>query len=159
MQKLRITYNEACELLSIKRDALRLLAEYKYCHSYPIHYCPSTYTFQILIDYAKFLTWNEKRKPKILHNTNMTFSDQVSTIHQSYNYLVTQNAFKELNLLYLQAITQKEIGSFHGKGLNEQSNQVDNQTLIQINTALREHPVEKVGAKLRGYMSAMKKIV
>jgi len=46
-----------------------------------------------------------------------------------------------------------------GKGLNEQSNQVDNQTLIQINTALREHPVEKVGAKLRGYMSAMKKIV
>jgi hypothetical protein len=57
-------YNEACELLSIKRDALRLLAEYKYCHSYPIHYCPSTYTFQILVDYAKFLTWNEKRKPK-----------------------------------------------------------------------------------------------
>ena len=34
-----------------------------------------------------------------------------------------------------------------------------NKTLIQINTALREHPVEKVGAKLRGYMSAMKKIV
>jgi hypothetical protein len=28
----------------------------------------------------------------------MTFSDQVSTIHQSYNYLVTQNAFEELNL-------------------------------------------------------------
>ena len=46
-----------------------------------------------------------------------------------------------------------------GKGLNEQSNQVDNQTLIQINTALREHPVEIVGARLRGYMSAMKKIV
>ena len=45
------------------------------------------------------------------------------------------------------------------KALNEQSNQVDNQTLIQINAALREHPVEKVGAKLRGYMSAMKKIV
>ena len=46
-----------------------------------------------------------------------------------------------------------------GKGLGEHSNQVDNQTLIQINAALREHPVEKVGAKLRGYMSAMKKIV
>lgn len=102
MQKLRITYNEACELLSIKRDALRLLAEYKYCHSYPIHYFPSAYTFQILVDYAKFLTWYEKRKTQILHNTNMTFSDQVSTIHQSYNYLVTQNVFKELNLLYLR---------------------------------------------------------
>mgnify|MGYP000097202927 CR=1 FL=1 len=119
MQKLRITYNEVCELLSIKHDALRLLAEYNYSHSYPIHYCTSTYTFQISVDYANFLTWYEKRKLKILHNTNMTFSDQVSTIHQSCNYLVTQNAFKELNLLYLQAKTQKEIGSFHGKGLNE----------------------------------------
>ncbi len=119
MQKLRITYNEACELLSIKRDALRLLAEYKYCHSYPIHYCPSTYTFQIFVDYAKFLTWNEKRKPPILHNTNMTFSDQVSIIHQNYNYLVIQKAHEELNLLYLQAKIQKKIGSFHGKGLNE----------------------------------------
>jgi hypothetical protein len=49
----------------------------------------------------------------------MTFSDQVSTIHQRYNYLVTQSAYEELNLLYLQAKTQKEIGSFHGKGLNE----------------------------------------
>lgn len=46
-----------------------------------------------------------------------------------------------------------------GKGLNEQSNQVDNQTLIAINTALREHPVEIIGSKLRGYMSAMKKVV
>jgi ketol-acid reductoisomerase len=46
-----------------------------------------------------------------------------------------------------------------GKGLGEQSNQVDNKALIEINTALREHPVEIVGAKLRGYMSAMKKIV
>jgi len=46
-----------------------------------------------------------------------------------------------------------------GKGLSEQSNQVDNQALIAINTALREHPVEVIGSKLRGYMSAMKKIV
>ncbi|MGO2013091.1 MAG: ketol-acid reductoisomerase [Pseudoalteromonas sp.] len=46
-----------------------------------------------------------------------------------------------------------------GKGLSEQSNQVDNQTLIAINAALREHPVEIIGSKLRGYMSAMKKVV
>jgi hypothetical protein len=92
MQPIKFTYNQALELLNTQHNALRL-AEYKYC-SYPIHYCPSTYTFQILVDYAKFLTWYEKRKPKILHNTNMTFSDQVSTIHQSYNYLVTQNAYK-----------------------------------------------------------------
>jgi len=46
-----------------------------------------------------------------------------------------------------------------GKGLAQQDNQVDNQALIAINTALREHPVEVIGSKLRGYMSAMKKIV
>ncbi len=46
-----------------------------------------------------------------------------------------------------------------GKGLGDSSNQVDNQTLIAVNKALREHPVEIVGSKLRGYMSAMKKIV
>ena len=46
-----------------------------------------------------------------------------------------------------------------GKGLDSASNQVDNQTLIAVNKALREHPVEVVGSKLRGYMSAMKKIV
>ncbi len=46
-----------------------------------------------------------------------------------------------------------------GKGLVNESNQVDNQTLIAVNKALREHPVEVVGSKLRGYMSAMKKIV
>jgi ketol-acid reductoisomerase len=46
-----------------------------------------------------------------------------------------------------------------GKGLDTTSNQVDNQALIAVNKALREHPVEVVGSKLRGYMSAMKKIV
>jgi len=46
-----------------------------------------------------------------------------------------------------------------GKGLDSESNQVDNQTLIAVNKALREHPVEIIGSKLRGYMSAMKKIV
>lgn len=37
-----------------------------------------------------------------------------------------------------------------GKGLDSTSNQVDNQTLIAVNKALREHPVEVVGSKLRG---------
>jgi hypothetical protein len=49
----------------------------------------------------------------------MNFSDQVSTINQDYNYLATQKAYKELNLLHLQTKTQKAIGSFYGKGLNE----------------------------------------
>lgn len=46
-----------------------------------------------------------------------------------------------------------------GKGLEGASNQVDNQKLIRVNQALRSHPVELIGTKLRGYMSAMKSIV
>jgi predicted DNA-binding transcriptional regulator AlpA len=118
MQPIRITYNQACELLSIKRDALRLLVQQDSTFPRPIKYGTNPQS-PMYFDYADLLAWHEKRKPKILHNTNMTFSDQVSTINQDYNYLATQNAFKELNLLYLQAKTQKEIGSFHGKGLNE----------------------------------------
>ncbi|WP_105213026.1 ketol-acid reductoisomerase [Pseudoalteromonas sp. T1lg22] len=46
-----------------------------------------------------------------------------------------------------------------GRGLEQTDNGVDNQALIQVNAALRNHPVEIVGTKLRSYMSAMKKIV
>ena len=45
-----------------------------------------------------------------------------------------------------------------GEGLNS-DNFVDNQSLIAVNSAIRNHPVEKIGETLRGYMSAMKKIV
>ncbi|TXS88924.1 ketol-acid reductoisomerase [Parahaliea maris] len=38
-------------------------------------------------------------------------------------------------------------------------NGVDNQELIAVNDAIRNHPVEVVGKKLRGYMTAMKRIV
>ncbi len=45
-----------------------------------------------------------------------------------------------------------------GKGLAG-SNGVDNVQLIAVNEAIRNHPVEIVGKKLRGYMTAMKRIV
>jgi ketol-acid reductoisomerase len=45
-----------------------------------------------------------------------------------------------------------------GEGLNS-DNFVDNQSLIAVNSAIRNHPVEMIGETLRGYMSAMKKIV
>jgi len=38
-------------------------------------------------------------------------------------------------------------------------NGVDNQELIAVNEKIRSHPVETVGKKLRGYMTAMKRIV
>ena len=46
-----------------------------------------------------------------------------------------------------------------GHGLSLQDNSVDNQRLIEVNAALRSHSVEIIGQTLRGYMSAMKKIV
>jgi ketol-acid reductoisomerase len=38
-------------------------------------------------------------------------------------------------------------------------NGVDNQELIAVNKAIREHPVEVIGEVLRGHMTAMKRIV
>jgi ketol-acid reductoisomerase len=38
------------------------------------------------------------------------------------------------------------------------SNDVDNRELIRINAIIRNHPVEKVGARLRASMTAMKVI-
>ncbi|TNF32867.1 MAG: ketol-acid reductoisomerase [Gammaproteobacteria bacterium] len=46
-----------------------------------------------------------------------------------------------------------------GKGLTVKDNGVDNQQLVAVNAAIRNHPVELIGRKLRGYMTAMKKIV
>ncbi|PLW66596.1 ketol-acid reductoisomerase [Pseudohalioglobus lutimaris] len=45
-----------------------------------------------------------------------------------------------------------------GKGIAG-DNGVDNQELIAINSEIRNHPVEVIGAELRGYMTAMKRIV
>jgi ketol-acid reductoisomerase len=42
-----------------------------------------------------------------------------------------------------------------GKGLNTK----DLGVLITVNAAIRNHPVEVVGRRLRGYMTEMKKIV
>jgi ketol-acid reductoisomerase len=46
-----------------------------------------------------------------------------------------------------------------GKGLSTDDNRVDNARLIEVNKALRSHPVEVIGETLRGYMSAMKPII
>ncbi|SVB28432.1 uncharacterized protein METZ01_LOCUS181286, partial [marine metagenome] len=36
---------------------------------------------------------------------------------------------------------------------------VDNQRLIEVNTAIRAHSIEEIGTTLRGYMGAMKRVV
>ena len=45
-----------------------------------------------------------------------------------------------------------------GSGLGDVSNQVDNARLIEVNDAIRHHPVEFIGEELRGYMTDMKRI-
>lgn len=46
-----------------------------------------------------------------------------------------------------------------GKGLQTNDMSVDNRQLVQVNDAIRQHPIEQVGAKLRGHMTGMKSIV
>ncbi len=46
-----------------------------------------------------------------------------------------------------------------GRGLNLSDNSVDNHQLVQVNAAIRDHSIEVVGRKLRGYMTGMKAIV
>ena len=46
-----------------------------------------------------------------------------------------------------------------GRGLNLSDTSVDNQRLIEVNAAIREHEVEDIGQELRGHMGAMKRIV
>lgn len=45
-----------------------------------------------------------------------------------------------------------------GKGFGKGSQQVDNLKLLKVNQAIEAHPVEKIGAVLRGHMTAMKQI-
>ena len=45
-----------------------------------------------------------------------------------------------------------------GKGLDLTDSGVDNKRLVEVNRALREHPIEVVGKRLRGYMTQMKPI-
>ncbi len=46
-----------------------------------------------------------------------------------------------------------------GKGLQVKDNGVDDRELIAVNSAIRNHPVEKIGQNLRSHMTSMKKVV
>jgi ketol-acid reductoisomerase len=55
---------------------------------------------------------------------------------------------------FMKKITLEDIGG----GLKEPNASVDNETLVEVNAAIRNHPIEVVGKKLRGYMTDMKRI-
>jgi ketol-acid reductoisomerase len=87
---------------------------------------------------------------KKLYEMNATISDTAEYGCYLYNHAC----------LPLLADFMKNIKSdVIGKGLEQGDTGVDNARLIEVNTAIRNHPVEKIGSVLRGYMADMKKIV
>ncbi|WP_372749403.1 ketol-acid reductoisomerase [Litorivivens sp.] len=87
---------------------------------------------------------------KKLYEMNVVISDTAE-----YGCYLFDHACKPLLKDFMSKVKTDVIG----KGLDVSDNGVDNQQLIAINSALRNHPVEVIGRKLRGYMTAMKKIV
>ncbi|MEN9465152.1 MAG: hypothetical protein RL217_1333 [Pseudomonadota bacterium] len=86
-----------------------------------------------------------------LYEMNVVISDTA----EYGNYLFSHAAVPLLREKFMPHISTDVIG----KGLKSKSNSVDNKRLIEVNDAIRNHPVEWVGAELRGYMSDMKRIV
>ena len=86
---------------------------------------------------------------KKLYEMNVVISDTAE-----YGCYLFDHACRPLLASFMSTIDTDVIG----KGM-EGDNGVDNQELIAVNDAIRRHPVEIVGKKLRGYMTAMKRIV
>ncbi len=70
-------------------------------------------------------------------------------------YLFDQQARPLLKKELMPSIKSDVIG----KGLQVNDASVDNAQLVQINDAIRNHPIERVGSELRGHMTGMKAIV
>jgi ketol-acid reductoisomerase len=87
---------------------------------------------------------------KKLYEMNVVISDTAE-----YGCYLFDQACRPLLTDFMSKISTDVIGA----GLNVKNDGVDNRELIEINEQLRNHPVEIIGKKLRGYMTAMKKIV
>lgn len=88
---------------------------------------------------------------KKLFEMNRVISDTAE-----YGCYLFDHACKPLLTDFMKTIDTDVIGTKYGAGGD---NDVDNATLIAVNAALRQHPVELVGARLRASMTAMKPIV
>lgn len=87
---------------------------------------------------------------KKLYEMNVVISDTAE-----YGCYLFDQACRPLLKDFMSKINTDVIG----RGLNVKDNGVDNRELIEINDVIRSHPVEVIGKELRGYMTAMKKIV
>lgn len=88
---------------------------------------------------------------KRLYEMNVVISDTA----EYGNYLFANAAIPLLQKVTMPTLSREMMG----EGLQANSTSVDNKTLVDINRAIRQHPVELVGETLRGYMQDMKAIV
>jgi ketol-acid reductoisomerase len=86
---------------------------------------------------------------KKLYEMNVVISDTAE-----YGCYLFDHACRPLLAEFMANIETDVIGSGLGS-----DNTVDNQELIRVNEAIRSHPVEQIGATLRGHMTAMKSIL
>lgn len=87
---------------------------------------------------------------KKLFEMNRVISDTAE-----YGCYLFDHACKPLLTDFMKTVDTDVIGKTYNQG---NDNGVDNRRLIAVNKALREHPVEIVGARLRASMTAMKPI-
>lgn len=87
---------------------------------------------------------------KKLYEMNATISDTAE-----YGCYLYNHACVPLLQDFMKTVKSDVIG----RGLQVNDNSVDNVRLIEINEAIRSHPVEAIGAELRGYMADMKRII
>ena len=88
---------------------------------------------------------------KKLFEMNRIISDTAE-----YGCYLFDHACKPLLTDFMKDIDTDVIGTTFGAG---KDSGVENQELIAVNKAIRQHPVEEIGASLRASMTAMKKIV
>jgi len=86
---------------------------------------------------------------KKLYEMNVVISDTAE-----YGCYLFDHACRPLLQDFMSGLGSDVIG----KGIGG-DNGVDNQELIAVNEAIRSHPVEVVGKTLRGYMTAMKRVL
>jgi len=87
---------------------------------------------------------------KKLYEMNKVISDTAE-----YGCYLFDNACRPLLADFMKKIDTDVIG----KGLSLKDASVSNRKLVQVNEAIRNHPVEIVGKKLRSYMTAMKEVI
>lgn len=88
---------------------------------------------------------------KRLYEMNVVISDTA----EYGNYLFANAAVPLLREKLMPSLSS----DLMGKGSDAQTQSVDNKALVEANQDIRNHPVEWVGAELRGYMTEMKTIV